>query len=169
MAFTKELRQKIIEDFAKRRDGVYDPAAFVKEVQRQGERHPAHAWFTWSDEEAASEHRLWQARVFAHGLTVKFKVESVGRSGSIKIIESEMPLVLSPVSGRSEGGGYTLINPHDPTHLAMLAGEGATALRSWLRRYSFALRTAGIPERVIEHAAEALERAAGGKAEEAAE
>ena len=51
----------------------------------------------------------------------------------------------------------------------MLAGEGAAALRSWLRRYSFALRTAGIPERVIEHAAEALERAAGGKAEEAAE
>lgn len=169
MRFTKEIRQQIIEDFAKRHSGTYDPEVFVREVKKQGERHPAFDWFTWSDEEAANEHRLWQARVFASGLVVKFKIEEVGRKGAIRIIESEMPLLLSEMEGRREGGGYTLVDPHNPVHLAMLAGEGSVALRSWLRRYSAALRVAGIPERVIEHAAEALERAAGGEAEEAAE
>jgi hypothetical protein len=169
MAFTKELRQQIIEDFAKRHDGVYDPEVFVREVKKQGERHPAFSWFVWDDTKAASEHRLWQARVFAQGLVVRFKVEEIGRRGAIRIVESEMPFVLSPMEGRGEGGGYRIVDPHDPTHMAMLAGEGSVALRSWLRRYSAALRVAGIPVRVIEHAAEAMERAAGGGIEEAAE
>jgi len=165
----KAERQKIVEDFAKRHEGQFDPALFVKEVERRGESHAAYAWFTWDDEEAASEHRLWQARVFAQGITVKFKVEEVGRKGAIRIVESEMPLILSPMAGRNEGGGYILTDPHNEEHMAMLCGEGATALRSWLRRYSAALHIAGIPQRVFEHAAEAMERRAGGEAEEAAE
>ena len=85
----------------------------------------------------------------------------------MKIVEQEMPLVLSPMSGRRQGGGYFLSDPNNPEHLAVLAGEGATALRAWLKRYSAALRVSGIPARVIEHAAEAMERASGEESEAA--
>jgi hypothetical protein len=159
--FTKEVRQQIVEDFAKRHEGRYDPALFVREVKRKGEEHPAYDWFLWDDDAASHEYRLWQARVFARNLTIKFSVEEVGRSGTIKIVQTHMPLILSPMDERQDGGGYFISDPNDPAHLAILAGEGAVALRSWLRRYKAALRIAGLPERVFEHAAEALEKAAG--------
>ena len=152
--FDKGLRQQIIADFAKRHSGVYDPALFLAEVKRRGEAHPAYAWFRWDDGEAAHEYRLWQARTFARDLVIKFKTEVVGRSGTIRIVETQMPMVLSPLDGRSDGGGYIVSDPHSAEHLNLLCAEGAVALRSWLRRYTAALVHVGTT-------AEHFERVAG--------
>jgi hypothetical protein len=165
---TKEVREQIIADFAQRHDGVYDPAVFVREVKNVGERHPAYAWFQWDDNVASKEYRIWQARIFAQGLTIKFRIEEVGQRGKMKIVETEMPMLMSPIVNRHSGGGYLISNPSDPEHIAMLCGEGAIALQSWLRRYQAALRSVGVPQRSIEQIISALERAAGDDKEPAA-
>jgi hypothetical protein len=164
----KAERQKIISDFAQRHGGTYDPAMFVAEVRKAGESHPAFDWFIWDDDEAAEQHRLWQARVFAQGLVIKFTVQEVGQRGKLRIVHQEMPLVISPMENRNRGGGYFLSNPTDPEHIAMLAREAAVSLQSWTNRYGAAMHAAGIPERTITSIIAALNRA-GGEEEIAAE
>ena len=170
MRFTKEVRQTIIEDFAKRHGGVYDPVAFVAEVQKKGKAHPAHAWFTWRDDTAAYEYRLWQARTFVQGLVVRFKIEEVGARGKMRIVETEMPFAMSPTGEEGKKrGGYVIVDPNSEEHVSMLCGEAATALQTWLNRYTAAIHLAGMPERVIISMVEALSRRAGGEESEAAE
>jgi hypothetical protein len=166
MKYTAKVRQEIIADFCKRHGGEYDPAVFVREVKRRGEDHPAYGWFAWEDTDAAEQYRLWQARVFARNLIIKFGVEEVGRGGKMKVIEQQMPLIISPMGGRRAGGGYLLSDPKDPAHMAMLCAEAAVSLRTWLRRYSAALYATGVPERVVTHLAEQLEKLAGDDEEE---
>jgi hypothetical protein len=155
--FDKGLRQQIIADFATRHGGTYDPALFLAEVKRRGESHPAFAWFVWDDGEAAHQHRLWQARVFARDLVVKFKMEVVGRTGSIRIVETEMPMIYSPAETRKDGGGYVIVDPNDPEHVAGLCAEAATSLRSWLKRYGSCLLHVGADPAHFERTAAALE------------
>jgi hypothetical protein len=164
----KAERQKIIADFARQHGGAYDPAVFVRAVQKAGASHPAYSWFTWADDEAAEQHRLWQARVFAQGLVIKFTVQEIGQRGKMRVVHQEMPLILSPLEGRNKGGGYFLSNPTDPEHIAMLSREAAVSLQSWSVRYSAAMHAAGIPERTIISLIAALNRA-GGEEEIAAE
>jgi hypothetical protein len=155
--YTAKVRQKIIADFCKRHDGEYDPVVFVREVKRKGEDHPAYDWFVWEDTTAAEQYRIWQARVFARNLVIKFSIEEVGRGGKMMVVEQQMPLVISPMAGRRAGGGYLLSNPQDQRHMAMLCAEAAVSLRTWLRRYSAAVHATGVPVRVVEHLAEQLE------------
>lgn len=157
MEFTKAKRQEIVEEFARRHNGVYNPQLFLQEVKKKGPKHPAHCWFQWDDEKAANEHRLWQARAFAKDLRVNFTVEEVGRSGTVAIKTTEMPMVLSPVNGRKDGGGYVLTNPGDPAHMAEHCRQAGAALRSWLKRYEAALIHAGTSPKLVEQIAQILE------------
>ena len=141
--FTKQLRQKIIRDFCARRNSEFDAAEFVKEVRETGADHPAYKWFEWDDEIAADEHRLYQARSFATGLRVSFSVEEIGRTGTIRVREVEMPLVISPMAGRDGGGGYYLVDRNNPEHMAEYCRQAATDLGRWLRRYEAALLHVG--------------------------
>ena len=154
--FDKGLRQQIIADFAKRHGGAYDPAAFLAEVKRRGEAHPAFAWFNWSDDAAAHEYRLWQARIFARDLVVKFKVEHVGRGGTIRVIETQAPMIVSPMDGRNDGGGYIVMDPSNPEHVAYLCGEASTAIQSWLKRYGSCLLHVGADKAHFERVADLL-------------
>ena len=156
--FTREKRQKIVEQFARRHNGVYNPQLFLQEVQAKGEKHPAYSWFQWDDDRAANEHRLWQARAFAKDLRIRFDVQEVGRSGSVAIKTTEMPMVLSPVTGRRDGGGYVLVDPQDPDHQAEHCRQAAAALRSWLKRYQSALIHVGVGVKPVETIAAALEK-----------
>ena len=70
-------------------------------------------------------------------------------------------MIISPMAGRHDGGGYKLTDPDSDEDRALLCAEAAVALRSWLRRYKAALLFASTPERVIEHVAEALEAIGG--------
>ena len=135
MAFSRAHRQAIVEDFCRRHNGLYSPDLFLREVQEMGEDHPAFSWFLWDDEDAANEHRLWQARTFVSDLRIKFSVETVNRKGAIRVLVSEAPYALSPVSSRNSGGGYYVTDLNDPSHIAELTRQAATSLQTWLRRY----------------------------------
>lgn len=167
--FTKTQRQEIVREFALRHNGSYNPKLFIDEVQRVGAEHPAYEWFTWDRDKAAYEHNLWQARAFAEGLKVTFTVEEVGRSGKITVRQTSMPLVMSPVAGRKDGGGYLLSDPNDPEHLAELCRQAAQSLMTWLSRYEAALTFAGVPPTDVEALAGKLTAKAPAKALEAAE
>ncbi|WP_426418196.1 hypothetical protein [Bradyrhizobium genosp. A] len=154
--FSKELRQQIVEDFARRHNGQYDPALFLKEVRETGESHLAFDWFEWEQAKAAQEHNLWQARAFAKDLRIKFEVQVIS-SGKPITVTTEAPLVMSPASGRKDGGGYLRFNPDDPAHQAELCQQAAVALRSWLKRYQAALIHCGYGPKVVEQMAASLE------------
>jgi hypothetical protein len=155
--FTKELRQKIVEDFSRRHNGQYNPALFLDEVKATGPEHPAYGWFEWDADKAVKEYQLWQARSFAKDLRISFSVEEVGRGGAVTVTTSEMPMVLSPSNGRKDGGGYVLTDPNDPAHQAEHCHQAAAALRSWLNRYQAALVHAGYGTKLIEQVADAME------------
>ena len=147
--FTKETRQQIIRDFAVRHNGNYNPALFLEEVEGQGEEHPAYEWFEWDKDQAARQHRIWQAREFAAGLRVTFSVEEIKR-GAVSVREVEMPFALSPMDDRSKGGGYFVSDPDNPAHMQELCRQATTDLERWLRRYSAGLAHAGGSISVIE-------------------
>lgn len=155
--FSKEERQRIVEDFARKHNGQYDPALFLKEVKEAGKDHAAYDWFEWNTKKAANEFNLWQARAFAKDLRIKFEVEEVGRSGAVTVKTVEAPMVISPTSGRSNGGGYVSFDPSNPAHQAEHCHQAAAALRSWLDRYQAALIHAGYGVRTIEQIAEGME------------
>lgn len=54
-----------------------------------------------------------------------------------------MPLVLSPLEGRKDGGGYLLVDPKNESHLDEHCRQAALTLRGWLSRYSEAVRHVG--------------------------
>jgi len=157
--FTKALRQQIIREFAEAHGGVFDPAAFLSAVHDEGEGHPAYEWFEWSDDKAALEYRLDQARDFARGLVVRFEVQEVHR-GKMRIAERSAPLVMSPLGTRRDGGGYVVTDPNDPAHMEELRRQAAGSLRWYISRYEAVLadvgamqqfeRTLGMLE-VVEH------------------
>ena len=155
--FTRATRQAIVEDFARRHSGQFDAELFVQEVRRRGEAHPAFGWFDWDDSSAAHEHRLWQARTFVRDLVVKFSIEEISRTGSVRVIQTEMPLVISPLTGRVDGGGYIVSNPHDPEHMATFCKEAASALKSWIKRFEACLIHVGTNASHFSRVAELLD------------
>lgn len=162
--FTKELRQKIIQEFCLRRNADFDAKLFEQEVRETGPSHPAYEWFEWDADKAAAEYRIWQAREFAQGLKVSFSVEEVGRSGTMRVRQVNLPMLVSPVEGRSQGGGYFLTDPSNPEHMAELCRQAATDLARWLRRYEGALAHAGASVQVIEKQLRLLEAVSEDKA-----
>ena len=134
MHMTKEDRQRLIAEYAKRNGGVFDPAGFMREVQEQGKNHPAFDWFTWDDTAAAENWRVEQARRFAQGLKVIFEIQQVG-GGTVRI---GAPALISPIENRKDGGGYKVMSLSD-RDLDELRSQALMDLRSWERRYSIVL------------------------------
>jgi len=167
--FTKEQRQEIIRDFCLRRNADFDARLFEQEVREKGPEHPAYDWFEWDGDKAASEYRIWQARTFATGLRVSFKVEEIGRGGTVTVRSVEAPLLISPGADRKTGGGYHFTDPANPEHMAEFCRQAAVALSGWMRRYEGALLHAGGAAHTIERQVKLLEKAATpAKVEEAA-
>jgi hypothetical protein len=155
--FSKTLRQKIIEEFAKRHGGRYDAAQFLDEVQATGPEHAAYAWFEWDQDKAATQFRIEQAREFARDLRVTFTIEEVTVGRSVKISRT-MPLALSPLSGRAAGGGYVVADQANPVpHMAEHCHQGAVTLRAWYSRYGSAMSHAGADRGALEGIISALE------------
>ena len=159
MKFTKELRESIIRDFCRRRNDGYDAILFEQEVRETGPSHPAYEWFEWNDTDAAREYRVWQAREFARGITVKFSVQEIVRSGTIHVTEVTAPLLLSPLDNRSKGGGYFLTDPNNPKHMEELRRQGALELRRWKERFALVLPHVGMPLSALDKILEKIEAA----------
>lgn len=158
-AFTKELRQEIVREFAVRHNGQFDARLFFEEVSTKGQDHPAHGWFEWDKEKAAANWQIEQAREFARGLKVSFEIQEVHRDKSVSVRHVSAPLVMSPMSGRSKGGGYVLVDVESKDHMADLCEEAASSLRSWAKRYEAALAHAGAASTAINSALKALDGA----------
>lgn len=154
--FTKALRQQLVRDFAEKNGGWFDPAVFLSEVRKAGEKHPAYGWFEWDDGEAAHEFRLDQARDFARGLKVVFEVQTMNR-GTLRVVEQSAPMLVSPMAGRKGGGGYFITDPDDPAHMIELCLQAAQSMRWFISRYEGALRYAGINTAPFEKVQAALE------------
>ena len=148
--FTKELRQDIVREFAIRHNGQFNPTLFFEEVRDKGKKHPAYNWFEWDAGKAALAFQIEQARNFARDLRVTFKVEEVNGSHSVRIRQTPMPMVLSPLGGRSKGGGYLLVDPDDPDHIEEHCRQAAKALSQWFNRYQAALSQSGVKPVEIE-------------------
>jgi len=155
--FTKEKRQEIISDFAALHNGLFNAATFVETVEKAGRDHPAYDWFTWDQERAASEYRVWQAREFARGLRVRYSVEEIRRD-KIRVSVRAMPFVISPVESRREGGGYYVADHTRPEHMSEYCRQAAVALRTWLHRYGAAAAHAGGSRRAVERLISQLEQ-----------
>lgn len=158
--FTKAIRQKIVREFAVRHNGHFNPALFLEEVRAKGPTHPAYDWFTWDRDAAAREHWLSQARAFASDLRVTFRVEEVVGPHSVRVRETPMPMVLSSLDNRSKGGGYMLVDPDDPEHIAEHCRQAAQAMNAWLNRYEAAIAHARVKRFTIESVVSKLEDAA---------
>jgi hypothetical protein len=156
MRFTKQIRQGIVEEFARRHNGQYNPGLFLQEVRDTGESHAAYEWFEWDADKAVQAYQLEQARAFARDLRVSFQIEEIERK-PVRVTAVDVPLVISPMSGRRDGGGYFLVDPDNPEHLAEHCKQAATALRSWMRRYHAALVHSGASAANVEKVAKLLE------------
>ncbi len=163
----KADRQKIVDDFAERNGGRFNPRAFVDDVRQTKGQHPAWTWFTWDDAKAAEDHRIWQARRFVHDLVVLHTVETIYR-GKVTVSHVESPAFISPMEGRVGGGGYLSLDPDDPAQMSAFCVEAATSLQSWLRRYSAAVAYAGGSVTSLQKQLTALEKVAPVEASEAA-
>lgn len=157
---SRELRERIVKDFATRHNGIYNPVLFLQEVRETGPSHPAYEWFEWDDRAAALAYQLEQARSFARDLRVTFRVEEVTGPHQVRVRETPMPMVISPMDGRKTGGGYVLVDPNDPAHIAEHCRQAAKTLEQWRDRYAAALSHATIAAADINIVVGKLERAA---------
>ncbi len=156
---SKQDRRHIVEEFARRHNGQYNPMLFLEEVRKTGSEHPAYEWFEWDLKKAARAYQIEQARQFARDLRVSFTVEDVSPKRKVKVAHQEMPLVISPIEGRRHGGGYVLVDPEDPEHMQEHCRQAAMALGSWLKRYGSALEFAGRRKAEVESVIRTLENA----------
>lgn len=166
--FTRDLRQRIIKEFAEQHGGVFDAAAFLGEVQQVGTSHPAWEWFEWNDDKAAREFRLDQARDFARGLTVRFEIQTVNL-GKVTVTTATAPMVVSPIDQRKMGGGYVVHDPNNPTHMAELCRQAAQSMRWYISRFESAVAHAGGEIATLQSLCQRLEGASSAALPEAAE
>lgn len=140
-ALARDARQRILDEFIERH-GKWDARVFYNEVRATGGQHEAWTWFTWDNEKAADEYRIWQARTFIRDLVVRFSVETV-EHGKVTVRSVEAPRVISPLASRQHGGGYIAVDPNNPDVMAAFCAEAARSLQSWFTRYEAALAYAG--------------------------
>lgn len=144
--FTKSDRQRIIDDYlAASGQNMFHAGVFIDWLADNPD-HEAHPWFFGKDDEdAAREYRIGLARQMASGLRITAQVSVAPEKGSVVSFKvREYPAYISPIEGRHGGGGYFPTDPEDEAHLAEIRRQGATALRSWLRRYGGAMEESGI-------------------------
>lgn len=157
--FTKADRQRIIDGYLSESGAnLFVPAEFIDWLAGQKD-HEAYGWFFGrSDAETAREHRVWMARQMASGLRIVASVSEAPNAGSVVSVRvREFPAFISPVAGRMAGGGYEPFDPDDAESVAELQRQGATALRSWLRRYGGLLDMMGADRAPIDEIASKLE------------
>jgi hypothetical protein len=159
--FTKEVRRRIVEDFASRHGGVFDASVFLAEVKSAGEKHEAFSWFEWDNAKAADEFRVDQARAFVRDLRISVRIETMGPNRSLQVRTVESPLAVSPSAGRANGGGYSIIDAESPESRRILCQEASTALAAFHKRYGLAVIVAGIPEATMMDLIARLEDAGG--------
>ena len=135
MANFWKKRQEIIDGYLSETGrNMFVPSEFIDWLADRPD-HEAYDWvFSKGVEEAAREYYIGLARRMASGMRVVASTETT-KANVVSITEREYPAYVSPVAGRSKGGGYERFDPNDADAMAELQRQGAVALRSWLDRY----------------------------------
>lgn len=157
--FTKADRQRIIDGYlASTGRNMFHAGEFIDWLSEQSD-HEAYSWFFAKDDsEAAREYRIGLARRMASGLRITTQVSTAPKKGSVvSLTVRELPAYVSPMSARKGGGGYVPVDPQDEVALSEIRRQGATALRSWLRRYGGAMEESGIDVSQIEEIASKID------------
>jgi hypothetical protein len=157
-AFNRTFRQKVVDEYLNDTGSNYfEPRAFLDWLQGKPEHAVYPIFFGKSDEEAALQYRLIQARQFVSGLRVKITMTPAMASSTqhiaIKIKEPtpfRIPAFVSPVSGRRQGGGYYQTDVTDEDSAKELYRQAAQGLSAWLERYGDVARLAGADVKAIE-------------------
>lgn len=155
--FTSKDRQRIIDDYLNATGlNQFVPAEFVDWLARQ-KGHEAYEWFFGkSDAEAAREYRIGLARQMASGLRISAAISGTPESSTVSVRVREFPAMVSPVSGRKDGGGYQPFHPDDPAMVDELCAQSAQSLSAWLGRYRGVAEMRGIDLGAIEEIVVAL-------------
>lgn len=134
--FSKQQRQEIINSYLNETSRNYYVAnEFVEWISDKPD-HKAYTWiFDSTDKEAAFKYRVGRARQFAQGLRISVQFEQVDKKVS-GIVVRDFPSMVSPISNRSDGGGYVSFDPNSPEMRKDLIDQGVLALSSWIERYS---------------------------------
>ena len=129
---------------------LFIPGEFVDWL---GDRpdHPAHPLIYGKETaEAAREYRIDLVRRMASGLRITVTSSTTNESSVVSIISREYPSLISPVSGRQNGGGYVAYDATDSAVVSEFMTQGINSLRTWLSRYRGAFEEAGHDLSVID-------------------
>lgn len=93
----KNKLETLLSKIASKHGGLLRPSDVVEEASNP--RHPLHSRFTWEDDEAARQYRLWQARQLISSVKVTYEVQE--RKIKVRAFVS-----LTPERNDEEAGGY---------------------------------------------------------------
>ena len=166
MAFTKKDRQRIIDCYlAASGANMFVPSEFIDWLGDKPDHEAYDLFYGIDDAAAAREHRILLARQMANGLRITAQVSTAPQRASVvQVAVREFPALVSPISGRKEGGGYLAFDPNDAAHAAELRRQAATALRGWLARYRGVVEMGGLDVSPIEEIAAQIEGRVAGAA-----
>ena len=143
-AFTKEARQKIIDNYlAESGANMFVPGVFIDWLADRPDHEAYGLFFSKDDAAAAREYRIMMARQMANGLRIVARISEPERSNVVSVNVREFPAFISPMDGRRAGGGYEPFNPQDSAQMDELRRQGTIAMRSWLARYRGAFEEVG--------------------------
>lgn len=166
MAFKKADRQRIIDEYlAASGANIFIPGDFIDWLSGRPDHVAYPLFYGMDDEAAAREHRITLARQMANGLRITAQVSTAPHKASVvQVAVREFPALVSPISGRKDGGGYLAFDPNDVAHAAELRRQAATALRGWLARYRGVVEMGGLDVSPIEEIAAQIEGRVAGAA-----
>jgi len=148
LRFTKKDRQDIIDDYANQTGrNSYVPSEFIDWLRDKPDHKVYNHFFGASDEEMADKHRENMARQFASGLRLTIKTSEMPMPSNIENLKVEavdVPLLISPINNRANGGGYISVDVQDTDTMCELALQAHQALKSWKGRYAGSCGLLGI-------------------------
>jgi hypothetical protein len=130
------------------------PVEFLEWLKPRPDHRAWPIFFGTTDEEAALQHRLSIVRSFVNGLRIRVTIPQEVESASQVVVR--IPAFISPVSRRTEGGGYIPVDVQDEPTLAELCRQASTDLARWIERHEGVARIAGVDVASINEIAGAL-------------
>lgn len=140
-AFSPQRRQRIIDDYlAQTKRNTFKPGEFIDWLADKPDHAAYSAFYAIDEAEAARAYRIELARRFISGLRISVtEHEDVSSARTVNVNCHEAPAFVSPMAGRTSGGGYVALNLDDPDSRAAFREEAVASFKAWERRYAAAL------------------------------
>lgn len=157
MRLTKEIKKQALEDFhSETGNNIVNADDFIAWIKEKPDHAAYKVFYEKDDATLAHEARRQIFRQNFGSFKVRYEIKNIDTSLlDIKVVEK--PLHISPLSKRSQGGGYIPFDPENEEMMFEFRNEAATALRSFCRRYELAIIDAGLDVENIKKIALTLE------------